>query len=185
MAITAWSAKVRKSATWCGAKGPGSRRRDADHADRGPLAHQRAEQQAAIASRARQIANVQHVAIELLGVLDVHQLTGPDGLGRQEGGERYRERAFQGLVTLGRGGGERHQLQGIVRNARHHGRVAAQQQVGIVGDGIEHRLHVGGRAGDHFEDIGRRGLSLQRLLGLVEQPHVLDRDHGLVGEGAE
>ena len=26
---------------------------------------------------------------------------------------------------------------------------------------------------------------LQRLLGLVEQPHVLDRDHRLVGEGLQ
>ncbi len=39
--------------------------------------------------------------------------------------------------------------------------------------------------GDDLEDFGRRGLPLQRLLGLVEQPRVLDGDHGLVGEGLE
>ena len=49
-------------------------------------------------------------------------------------------------------------------------------------DGLEHRLHVGGRACDHLEDVGGRRLARQRLLGFVEQPHVFDRDHGLVGE---
>ena len=45
------------------------------------------------------------------------------------------------------------------------------------------------RAGDDLEHFRRRGLLLQRLteivgalLHLVEQPHVLDRDHCLVGE---
>ena len=42
-----------------------------------------------------------------------------------------------------------------------------------------------GRTGDHLEDVGRRGLPLQRLPGLVEQPRVLDGDHGLVGEGLQ
>ena len=36
-----------------------------------------------------------------------------------------------------------------------------------------------------LQDLARRGLLLERLLGLVEQPHVLDRDHRLVGEGLE
>ena len=43
-----------------------------------------------------------------------------------------------------------------------------------------------------FEHVGGRGLLLQRFgevararLHLVEQPHVLDRDHGLVGEGLD
>ena len=52
-------------------------------------------------------------------------------------------------------------------------------------DGLEHRLHVRRRTGDHLQDVGRRGLPLQRLLRLVEQPHVLDGDHGLVGEGLQ
>ena len=33
-----------------------------------------------------------------------------------------------------------------------------------------------------LQHLGRRCLLLQRLLGLVEQARVLDRDHGLVGE---
>ena len=35
------------------------------------------------------------------------------------------------------------------------------------------------------QDLGGRGLLLERFLGLVEQPHVLDRDHRLVGEGLQ
>ena len=61
-----------------------------------------------------------------------------------------------------------------------------------VGDRVEHRLHVGRRAADDAQDLRRRRLLLQRLgdlgvarLQLLEQPHVLDRDHGLVGEGLQ
>ncbi len=35
----------------------------------------------------------------------------------------------------------------------------------------------GDRAADDLQHLARRRLLLQRLLGLVEQPHVLDRDH--------
>ena len=60
---------------------------------------------------------------------------------------------------------------------------------GALDDGIEHRLHVGRRAADDAEHLGRCGLMLQRLaqfcvalLQFLEQPHVLDGDHCLVGE---
>src|SRR5262252_9231496 len=53
------------------------------------------------------------------------------------------------------------------------------------GDRIENGLDVGWRARDHTEDVGSCGLLLQRLFRLVEQPHVLDGDDGLVGEGLE
>ena len=49
----------------------------------------------------------------------------------------------------------------------------------------KHRLHVRRRTGDHLQDVGGRGLPLQRLLRLVEQPRILDGDHGLVGEGLQ
>ena len=35
------------------------------------------------------------------------------------------------------------------------------------------------------KNFARRGLLLQRLLEFFEQPHILDGDHGLVGEGFE
>ena len=59
-------------------------------------------------------------------------------------------------------------------------------------DGVEHRLHVRGRAADDAEHLGRRRLMLQRLaqfrvalLEFFEQPHVFDGDHGLGGESFE
>ena len=59
-------------------------------------------------------------------------------------------------------------------------------------DGVEHRLHVRRRAADDAEHLGCCRLMLQglaqfrvALLDLFEQPHVLDGDDGLVGEGFE
>ena len=57
------------------------------------------------------------------------------------------------------------------------------QPRGIFGNGIQHRLDIRRRAGDDAQDFARRRLLLQRLLEFLEQPHVLDGDHGLVGEG--
>src|SRR5262249_35191075 len=61
---------------------------------------------------------------------------------------------------------------------------------GMFGNRLENRCYVARRARDHGQDIADRGLLLQRLrelararLHLVEQPHVLDRNHRLVGEG--
>ena len=72
-----------------------------------------------------------------------------------------------------------------VDNTRDHRRMAAEKPLGAFRDRFEYRLHVRRRAGDHLEDVGRRSLPLQRLLRLVEQPRVLDGDHGLVGEALE
>ena len=48
---------------------------------------------------------------------------------------------------------------------------------------IEDGLNIRRRAGDHAENLTRGSLLLQRFLELLEQPHVLDGDDGLVGEG--
>jgi hypothetical protein len=57
---------------------------------------------------------------------------------------------------------------------------------------MEDRFQLAGRAGDNLEHLRSRGLLLQGLgelarahLHLVEQPHVFDRDHRLVGEGLD
>src|SRR5262245_454932 len=52
-------------------------------------------------------------------------------------------------------------------------------------NGIEHWLDFRRRARDHLQDVAGGRLLLQRLLRLVEQPHVLDGNDGLVGEGLE
>jgi hypothetical protein len=78
----------------------------------------------------------------------------------------------------------------------HEGKLAALHQVnhpvrrpadpsGILRDGPQHRPEVRRRARDHAQDLGCRRLLLQGLLRFIEQPHVLDGDDGLVGEGLE
>ena len=54
---------------------------------------------------------------------------------------------------------------------------------GIFRNRIQHRLNIRRRAGDDAQDFTRRSLLLQRFLEFLEQPHVLDGDHRLVGEG--
>jgi hypothetical protein len=56
-------------------------------------------------------------------------------------------------------------------------------------EGSQHGLQIERGAADDLEHVGGGGLPLQRFaqllrarLHLVEQPHVLNRDHGLVGE---
>ena len=63
---------------------------------------------------------------------------------------------------------------------------------GALDDRVEDRLHVRGRPADDAEHLGGCRLMLQglaqfcvALLHLLEQPHVLDGDHGLVSEGFE
>src|SRR5262249_39704049 len=63
---------------------------------------------------------------------------------------------------------------------------------GTLHDGIKNWLHVRRRAADDTKHLGRRGLMFQSLaqfcvalLDLLKQAHVLDSDHGLIGEGFE
>ena len=53
---------------------------------------------------------------------------------------------------------------------------------GIRQHGLEHRLQIPGRAGDDLQNVGGGCLPLQRLAQLVEEPRVLDGNHGLIGE---
>src|SRR5262245_16498175 len=46
-------------------------------------------------------------------------------------------------------------------------------------------MEVRRRTSDHTQDFTRRGLLLQRFLEFLEQPHILDGDNRLVGEGPE
>ena len=50
---------------------------------------------------------------------------------------------------------------------------------------IEHRRQIARRGVDHLQHLGGRGLLFQRLALLGQQPRVLDRDHRLIGEGAD
>ena len=68
--------------------------------------------------------------------------------------------------------------------------LASHRAEGAGGDAVEHRLDIVGGARDDTQDLARRRLLLEGLrqvlvtgLQLLEQAHVLDGDHGLVGEG--
>src|SRR5262249_35690135 len=55
----------------------------------------------------------------------------------------------------------------------------------VFQDGSKHRLELAGRARNDTQHVRRRGLLLQRLAQLAEQPRVLDGDHGLGGEARD
>src|SRR5712692_7376564 len=62
----------------------------------------------------------------------------------------------------------------------------------VADNRVENRLHVRGRAADDLQDFAGRRLLLEgfgerfvAFLQFLEQPHVLDRDNGLVGKGLE
>src|SRR4030095_14613011 len=55
----------------------------------------------------------------------------------------------------------------------------------VLGDCVQHRLDVSGRAGNDPQNFARRSLLFKRFLELSEQPHVLKCDHCLVSEGFE
>jgi hypothetical protein len=59
------------------------------------------------------------------------------------------------------------------------------QSDGVLGERVENRLQIERGPTDYLEQVAGRSLPLERLLRLVEQPRVLDRDHRLVGEGLQ
>ena len=51
-----------------------------------------------------------------------------------------------------------------------HGRELRAEELQQAGnDSVEHRLHVGRRAGDDLQDLGARGLAQQRFLSLFDE----------------
>jgi len=60
-----------------------------------------------------------------------------------------------------------------------------EQPLAALENLLENRRRVGHRTADDLQHFGGGGLPLQRLLRLVQQPHVLDRDDRLISEGLE
>ena len=73
----------------------------------------------------------------------------------------------------------------VLTHDRHGRVVGVAESRGALGDRVEDGLDIRRRARDHTEDLGDGGLTLERLLRLVEQAHVLDRDRRLVGEARD
>ncbi len=59
------------------------------------------------------------------------------------------------------------------------------QAVGVVGDGVEHRLQVETSGADGVEHLGHCGLAFEGGVEVVEQLGVGNRDRRLVGERLE
>src|SRR5262249_52422877 len=60
---------------------------------------------------------------------------------------------------------------------------AGEQPLAAPKNDLEHRLGVRYRAADYTQHLGSRLLLVEGLLDLIEQPHILDRDHRLVAKG--
>ena len=61
-----------------------------------------------------------------------------------------------------------------------------EDQLGVAEDGVERRAQLVAHVGEELRLVLARLRELAALvLDFVEQPHVLDRDHRLVGEGLQ
>ena len=79
-----------------------------------------------------------------------------------------------------------HALQRLLRLFRAKARRVRDHHLGQADDGVERRAQLVAHAGEELRLVLARLCELTALvLDLVEQPHVLDRNHGLVREGVE
>ena len=79
-----------------------------------------------------------------------------------------------------------HAIEHAARLLRHLAVDAVEDQLGIAEDGIERRAQLVAHIGEELRLVLARLRELPALvLDFVEQPHVLDRDHRLVGEGRD
>ena len=61
-----------------------------------------------------------------------------------------------------------------------------EDELGVAEDGVERRAQFVAHVGEELRLVlARLGKLAALVLDFVEQPHVLDRDHGLVGEGLD
>ena len=83
------------------------------------------------------------------------------------------------------GAGAVHALQRLLRLFGAEARRVGDHHLGQADDSVEWGAQLVAHAGDELRLVLARQCELTALvLDLVEQPHVLDRDRGLVGEGA-
>ena len=161
--------------------------RHGNGADRQAFAHQRHRGDFAIAEGAPGL-RASRRGVRGLGVLDTNDLTiqyrAP---GRTVAVERNRVHALYSRFVYQPIVRQRHCLQ-VKLVADHEFQpesLVRKQALRALHDGVEHRLIGGRRTADHAQHFSRGGLLLERFLGLVDQAHVLDGDHGLVGEGLQ
>ena len=80
-------------------------------------------------------------------------------------------------------------LDAVEHLAHLFGRVAidvVEDELGVAEDGVERRAQLVAHVGEELRLVLARLRELPALvLDFVEQPHVLDSDHRLVGEGGD
>ncbi len=143
-----------------------------------PLRHQRREQHAAEAAHPRQFPDLGSgiVSVSVIWTTSPSRTSSKGGNSPSgRGNDAFNASSAAGLVGVN---AARWAMSSTKRNTAVEKPPISRLE--LVRDGLEHRLHVRRRTGDHLQDVGGRGLPLQRLLGLVEQPRVLDGDHRLV-----
>ena len=114
-------------------------------------------------------------------IVDLHDTPLTDHARRQGVVQRLRKGVHERIERRAAPGHGVHQA---IVFAQEDAELFAREQVpAALEDLVEHRRRVGNRAADHRQHLGGGGLLFQRFPGLVEQARVLDRDHGLVGEG--
>jgi len=122
----------------------------------------------------------------------MNDLTSENGTPRDTSPARFKPDCFHMSMQFGRNPVTRRML--IVRTSKAmSGRhISIAQPSGRFHQRVEHGLQIEGRTADDLEHVGGGGLLLQRfaqlggaLLHVVEQPHVLDRNHRLVGESGQ
>ena len=63
--------------------------------------------------------------------------------------------------------------------------IASQSRAAVFRNDIKHWLDICRRTGDYTQNLARGCLLLQRFFELLEQPDILNGDHGLIGESFE
>ncbi len=130
------------------------------------------------------------IGIDVRNLLDGSAQNGPPGAAsavRRDG-----EAATPGLDSLGRHSMVGYEVEEFPIEAKHGAKLSITESPRILGDRVKDRLDIGGRAGDHAQNLARRRLLLEGLgevavasLELPEQADVLDGDDGLIGEGLQ
>src|SRR5262249_47525193 len=164
--------------------------RESDHPDRGSLAHQRYAEQRAAADFLRAGELIVRIG---LGIDNMHGPTFKQGSahdavtpGLEWDVLKHRYELRRHAVVC-----DRLEEARLVRTGDMPA-VRLAQSNSRLHQRLQHCLQIEGRAADDLEHVGGGGLLLQGFaqvararLYLVEQPHVLDSDDGLVGEGLD
>ena len=79
----------------------------------------------------------------------------------------------------------RHDMKALAVERVENAKLGLTQAYCLLENNLEHRRQIAGRGIDHLQHLGGRGLLLQCLALLGQQPRILDRDDRLIGEGAD